>query len=180
MIGGGRDGRNVWIPSHCKKSRLFLWAPPPAVADVALEELLKSRHKRPDLTHVVVIPRLMTPRWRRLFMKVCDFICLISPGPLLWPTHAYEPLCLGVVLPYVHCRPWSLKRAPLLVEMGRDLRRVLEAGEGDGEDILRKLFGLLKRIAPLLQHVACGVLHVPRANKIPDAPRRGRGGKPMA
>ena len=169
VTGGTLDGRQVWIPTHCHKEQVFLWAPPPAVADAALEELLKSRHKRSDLLHVVVIPRLMAPRWRRLFNKVCDFTCDISPGPTFWPPHMYEPLWVGIVMPFVHCRPWSLRRAPLLVEMGRDLRRVLKAGEGDGGDILRKLLNLPKRIATLPQHVACGVLHVPRINEVPDA-----------
>ena len=42
---------------------------------------MKARHKRTDLFHVVVIPRLMTPRWRRLFNKACDFLFIVSPGP---------------------------------------------------------------------------------------------------
>ena len=82
---------------------------PPAVVDAAMEELFKSRHKRADLFRVVVIPRLMAPRWRRLFNKVCDFTCVVSPGPSFWPTNMYGPLWVGVVLPFVHCRPWSLK-----------------------------------------------------------------------
>ncbi len=134
----------MWIPTHCKKDQMFLWAFPPVVADAALEELLKSRHKRSDLLHVVLIPRLMAPRWHRLFSQVCDFTCVVSPGPSFWPPNMYKTLWVGVVMPFVHCRPWSLKRAPLLVEMGRELRGVLEAG-----DILRKLLGLPKRIAPL-------------------------------
>jgi hypothetical protein len=64
-------------------------------------------------------------------------------------------------LPFIHCRPWSLKRAPLLVEIGRDMRRVLEESECDAGDHLRKLLLLPKRIAPLSQRVACGVLHIP-------------------
>jgi hypothetical protein len=60
---------------------------PPAVVDAAMEELFKSRHKRADLFRVVVIPRLMAPRWRRLFNKVCDFTCVVSPGPSFWPTN---------------------------------------------------------------------------------------------
>jgi hypothetical protein len=148
---------------------------PPAVADAALEELLKSRHKRSDLLHVVVvITRLMAPRWRRLFNKVCDFTCDVSPGPTFWPSHMYEPLWVGIVMPFVHCRPWALKQALLLVEMGRDLRRVLKTGEGDGGDILRKLLGLSKRIATLRQHLACGVLHVPRIDKVSDASHDSR------
>ena len=171
ITGGMLDERQIWIPTHCHKDQVFLCPPPPAVADVALEELLKSRHKRSDLLHVVVIPRLMATRWRRLFSKVCDFTCDVSPGPAFWPSHMYEPLWVGIVMPFVHCRPWSLKRAPILVEMGRDLRRMLKAGEGDGGDILRKLLGLSKRIATLPQHVARGVLHVPGIDEVPDASR---------
>ena len=152
---------------------MFLWAPPPSVADAALEELLKSRHKRTDLFHVIVLPRLMAPRWRRLFLKVCDFTFAASPGLPFWPTGMFEPLWVGIVLPFAHCRPWSLKRAPLLVEMERDLRRVFETGEGDAGNILRKLLHLPRRLAPLSQRVACGVLHLPWGDQVPDAGDRG-------
>jgi hypothetical protein len=64
ITGREMDSRVVWIPRHCMKGRIYLWSPAPAIADAALGELLKSRHKRTDLTHIVVIPRLMTPRWR--------------------------------------------------------------------------------------------------------------------
>jgi hypothetical protein len=47
-------------------------------------------------------------------------------------------------------RPWSLKQAPLLVEMGRNMRGLLKTGEGDGRDLLQKLLLLTKRLAPLL------------------------------
>jgi hypothetical protein len=62
----------------------------------------------------------------------------------------YKPLWVGIVLPFVHCRSWSLKQAPLLVEMGREVHGVFETGEGDARNILRKLLQLLKWIAPLL------------------------------
>jgi hypothetical protein len=173
ISGGALDGNKIWIPTHCKKDQMFLWAPPPSVAEAALEELLKSRHKRTDLFHVIVLPRLMAPRWRRLFLKVCDFTFVASPGLPFWPTDMFEPLWVGIVLPFAHCRPWSLKRAPLLVEMERDLRRVFETGEGDAGNILRKLLHLPKRLAPLSQRVACGVLHLPWGDQVPDAGDRG-------
>jgi hypothetical protein len=147
---------------------MFLWAPPPAVADVTMEELLKSGHKRANLIHVVVIPRLMAPRWHHLFNKVCDFTFVVSPGLSFWPTNMYTPLWVGAMLPFVHCRHCSLKQAPLLVEMDWELWRVLEASEGDGGDNLQKLLHLPKRLAPLLQRVACGILHIPWCNKIPN------------
>ena len=155
------DSKGVWIPRHCTKGQINLWAPAPAIADDALEELLKSRHKRTDLTHIVVIPLLMTPRWWRLFNKVCDFTFIVSPGAAFWPSHMYESLWVGIVLPFIHCRPWSLKRAPLLVEIGRDMCRVLKESECNAGDQLRKLLLFPKWIAPLSQCVACGVLHIP-------------------
>ena len=172
----------MWMPTHCKKDLMFLWAPPPAVADAALEELLKARHKRTELFHVVVIPRLMTPRWRRLFNKACDFSFIVSPGPPFWPADMFEPLWVGIILPFVPCRPWSLKRAPVLVEMGRDLRTLLETSEADAGNLLRKLLLLPKRLATLPEHVACGVLHIPWSgdHQVPDGGDEGRSWKSMA
>ena len=161
IVGGALDHNNVWMPTHGKGGRMFLWAPPPAVADVAMEEVLKARHKRPDTFHVMLVPRLMTPRWRRLFRKACDFSFVVSPGCPHWPTNMYEPLWVGIVLPFIKHRPWCLKRAPLLLEVGRELRGVLEAGEGNERDILRKLTLLPRRVDALSFHLACGVLHLP-------------------
>jgi hypothetical protein len=87
ITGAELDDQNVWIPLHCRKDQMFLWAPPHAVADADMEELLKSRHKLTDLFHVVLIPRLMMPWWQRLFNKVCNFTCVVSPSP---------PFCLTI------------------------------------------------------------------------------------
>jgi hypothetical protein len=162
------------MPMHCGKDQMFLWAPPPAMADAALEELLKAWHKQTDTFHVVLIQRLMSPRWRRLYNKVCDFTFVVSPGTWFWPHNMFKPLWVGIVLPFVHCRPWSLKQAPLLVEMGRNMRGLLETGEGDGRDLLQKLLLLPKWLAPLLQHLAFGVLHIPRDGQISNAGNFGQ------
>ena len=167
IVGGGEDRRGVWIPKHGPSGRVFLWAPQPAVADAALEELLKARHKRTDTFHVVVIPRLMTPRWRRLFNKACDFTFVAPAGVSFWPSDMYEPLWVGVVLPFVRHRPWCLKRSPLLVEMGRNVRRLLPAGEADVGNILRKLLRIPKRANSLSEGLACGMLQVSRTGPIP-------------
>ena len=161
ITGGAPDRNNVWIPTHGRAGQLFLWAPPPAVADAALEELLKARHKRTDTFHVVVVPRIMTPRWRRLFNKSCDFTFVVSPGSPFWPDSMFEPLWVGIALPFVKHRPWSLKRAPLLVEMGGRLRGLLETSDADARNLLRKLLLLPRRVDSLPFRLACGVLHVP-------------------
>ena len=179
--GGYLDKHKVWIPNHEAKNQMHLWLPPPAVADAALEELLKARHKRTDTFHVIIIPRLMTPRWRRLFNKACDFTFAVSLGHPFWPDSMFEPLCVGILLPFSTHRPWCFKRAPLLVEMGRELREVLAAGEADGGDILRQLLKLPGRVAPLSERVACRVLHVPgRPSDVSDGCNRRRVGKSVA
>ena len=178
--GGKLDQHKVWMPLHCPTNNLFLWAPPPAAADAALEELLKSRHKRTDLFHVVVIPRLMNPRWRRLFNKVCDFSVVIPPSCSFWPITMFEPLWLGIVLPFIPHRPWCLKRAPKLVRMGIALREMLPSREEHAGNLLRELLRMPKWLATLPQGMARGVLHVPGGRYLPDDGDCGRGRKPLA
>jgi hypothetical protein len=89
----------------------------------------------------------------------------------------FEPLWVGVILPFAHCRPWSLKQAPLLVEMGRDLWRMLKASEGDARNLLQEILQLPKRLATLPQHMACSMLHLPGTNQVPHACNLGQGGE---
>jgi hypothetical protein len=63
----------VWISTEIKEG-WFMWHPPPALADVAVEELEESRHKRKHLNHVFVSPRLMTFAWRKRLKKICDLV----------------------------------------------------------------------------------------------------------
>jgi hypothetical protein len=160
-MGGTLDQHNMWISKQGDKNGMFLWAPPPPVADAAMEELLKARHKCTDTFHVVLIPRLITPRWRRLFNKACDFTFVVSSGSSFWPADMFGPLWVGIVLPFTHHRPWCFKQAPLLVEMGGDLCKLLETSEADAGHLLRKLLQLLWRVGSLLQRMACRVLHMP-------------------
>ena len=161
------------MPQHCARGQAFLWTPPPAIADAALEELLKSRHKQTDLFHVVAIPRLMTPRWRRLFNKACDFTFEVSPGPDFWPESMFEPLWVGILFPFTHHRPWCLKRAPALVDAGIKLRQVLAASERNAGNILRKLWALPGQVSCVPERMACGVLRVPWPGDIPAQTHRG-------
>jgi hypothetical protein len=72
---------------------VHLWTPPPGAALIALKELARSRHKRPlEVTHVVMIPRLLwDEEWRSRFEKEMDFCFFVHNGAL-WPHSAFEPL----------------------------------------------------------------------------------------
>ncbi len=90
----------------------------------------------------------------------------------------YEPLWVGILLPFSIHRPWCFKRAPLLAEMGRDLHKVLAEGEIDGEDILQKLLKLLVLMASMSEHMACGVLHVSELPTFPTIAIEDEQGNP--
>ena len=176
-ISGNKDKHGVWIPHHEPSGRTHYWAPPPAAADAALEELAKARHKRPDTYHIITIPRLMAPRWRRLFNKLCDFTFVVSPGSSFWPDGMFEPLWVGIILPFTRHRPWCFKRARLLVEMGRNLRRLLSESEDRSGNLLRKLWSLPERIAPVSELLASRMLLMPRTREVPDEDSSRRSGK---
>lgn len=142
--------------------------PPPAVADAMFEELLKARHKRNDTFHVIVVPRLMAPRWRRLFHKVSDLHFVVPAGASFWPSDMYEPLWVGVVLPFTSHRPWQFKRAPLMVELARKLCEVCKDSDFLAGNILRKLLKLPRRLASVPPSVASGVLHLPGDRPLSD------------
>ena len=167
-MGGHLDKHGVWMPDHEPSGNIHLWAPQPAVADAVLEELLKARHKRTDTTHIIVIPRLMAPRWRRLFHKAVDMSFVVDPGISFWPTDMFEPLFVGVLLPFIPHRPWSLKRAPLMVELGRQLRQVCKEGNFLAGRILRKLLLLPRKLACMPAGVALRMLHMPREENLPS------------
>ena len=50
----------------------YLWTPPPAASDAALEQICRNFHLHHCNFHIVCIPRLMTSRWRKQLLKVCD------------------------------------------------------------------------------------------------------------
>jgi hypothetical protein len=101
---GGRvhsDGH--WRPTL--RSGKFVWAPAPAAAWIALEELRKARIKRQKSTHVFVCPRLMTPEWLRQLNKASDIVITVPVGHPAWPTHMFEPLFIGIVFPFIRHQP---------------------------------------------------------------------------
>ncbi len=108
IVGGERYIHGVWIPTQAKNSRAYVWEPPPIIADVALEECLKSIHKQTDAYHVFLIPRLYSPLWLRMFYKISYFMFQLSPGNLHWPLTLHEPLFIGIALPSLSRPPWSL------------------------------------------------------------------------
>ena len=132
------EPRDWFTKGHTQKCNV--WCPPPAAADAALEQLGQAIHKRPYNTHVVVIPRLMTSRWRKLLGKICDLVFTVPLGTEAWSDSQFEPLVVGIYFPLCRHNPWRLRRTPILERAERDLRDLPHTTIGWGGIVLRELF----------------------------------------
>jgi hypothetical protein len=98
----------------------FVWCPPPAAADVVVEQLGKARHKRPSLFHLVVVPRLMTGYWRRHLTREADCYFRVNRSSV-WPATLHEPLLIFVCLPLNTHSPNFPARQSLLEDFQREM-----------------------------------------------------------
>ena len=124
-----------------------LWMPPPAAMAVALEQFAKARHKRPEVPHVFVVPRLMTGHWRKELSKDADVLFTVRVGVSFWSSSQCEPLIVAIALPFVTRRvspeswrgPWVVRGSCLASELHQDLARVVgppRKGSSDQPDDL--------------------------------------------
>ena len=103
----------------------YLWTPPPAAADAAVEQLCRNFHLHEDSCHIVLIPRLMTVRWRKQLGKVADIIVTMPFDDVVWSyLSEYEPLILFVVLPFHSRAPWKLKKAKYVERCEGNLQKM--------------------------------------------------------
>jgi hypothetical protein len=129
----------------------FVWTPPPAAADVVVEQLGRARHKRPESMHLVVVPRVMTGYWRRHLTRGSDFYFVVD-WPEVWPLKEhFEPLLIFVCLPFCSSSPRHIARAGLLEEFQRDLlgERVREVSGTHRRNLLRKLLERARALCPV-------------------------------
>jgi hypothetical protein len=159
-----------------QKDGCFLWAPPPAAADVVAEQLGEARHKRPDCLHITVVPRLMTARWRKSLAKEADLIVELPAGNVYWPSEMHEPLILLVSLPLCRHPPWSYKRTGFVEGLRGELRAVWQGVPERSGTLLRKLLLQERDFQSMQEGVVRNMLHHFdwRSVSDPSAERRGR------
>jgi len=92
----------------------FVWTPPPAAADVAVELLGKAKHKRPASEHIMIVPCLMTSHWQKQLSKIYDVVFTVPVGSSVWSFSQHEPLIVGISFPLSQHRPWQLRGTPML------------------------------------------------------------------
>jgi hypothetical protein len=137
--GGTFDSRGMWIPTDTPSSWI-LWSPPPVAADIAIDELLVSRHKRHHINHIFIVPRLYTHTWRKKLFKVSDLVFEVPPGARsFWPSFTHEPLVIGLTLCFSSAHPWQLRQSNPILELGWELQSMWKMEEGSERSLLCQL-----------------------------------------
>lgn len=159
IVGGSKNADGVWIPEY--REATYIWTPPPAAAQVAVEQLRRARLKREGSTHIMILPRLMTPEWRRQLFRVSD-LCLELPFDNIWDKAGqHEPLTLAIVFPFLSHSPWQLKRSQAFLAMGNVLRRLWKEDQVTTGSILHKLFVIQRSLSDLSPGVVRKMLQGP-------------------
>ena len=103
-----------------------LWSPPPGAMETVIELFNEDRLAHPSMSHVFVIPRLMTHLFRRSLGKDADLMFEAASGSWFWPLSMHEPLIVAIVLPIVHVPrhrgPWVLRSSELSKHAAAELQ----------------------------------------------------------
>ena len=117
----------------------FIWAPAPAAAEAALDQLCEAKHIRPEGSHIFVCPALLTPRWRRKLGKIADALFHVPVGSRVWSKNQHEPVLIGLMCPLLSSRPWQVRHcSSVLAQLRLDLPKVWS------EDLASERLGLRK------------------------------------
>ena len=120
--------------------RNYLWTLPSTAAEAAVEQLCRNFHLHEDSCYIVLIPRLMTSRWRNQLGKVADIIITMPfDNVVLNYLSEFEPLILFVVLPFYGCAPWKLKKTKYVKRCEGNLQKMCKDNFSLGGNLLRKL-----------------------------------------
>ena len=168
----------MWFDIPFQEDGVFVWTPPPALANVALERLAEAHQIRPWNTHIMLVPGLWTAKWRKDLTKASD-ICVTLPfDDNNWPQSTqFEPLTLAVAFPLLSRNPWRVKRAHFLQERSLELRGLRKRNFAFAWDYLRKLWLQAWTMDPLPGSVACPLLQGSSRRPIPQGLGSARKGE---
>jgi hypothetical protein len=84
----------------------------------------------------------MTHLWRKQLYKVADVVFTLDAGrcPDVWSAPMFEPLVIGIILPYLPFAPWSRRSTEPVLDVVSQLSGVWASLQGDKRFILRKLW----------------------------------------
>jgi hypothetical protein len=86
---------------------IFVWAPPPAIADVTVAQMVAAHLARPWTMHIFIAPTLMMNQWQKQLNKVSDLRITLPFDSDVWPEKSeIEPLTLAFTFPHLRVAPW--------------------------------------------------------------------------
>jgi hypothetical protein len=160
---------NSWLTPegwYAGSSRIgmYVWCPPPAAADAALEQLCKCYLKQPGgVASLFIVLRLLTSRWRKRVFRVGTFSFTIPSATTVWKKGQHKPLICIVCLPLSCNRPWYLRGTKLIGDMERSLRGMQSFTSSRTGSLLRKFL----EQARALESMPSGMVrHLLRADEV--------------
>jgi hypothetical protein len=87
----------------------YIWTPPPALADLTMEQMCEVKHVHPHTSHVFHCPALVTACWRKQLLKAPDYVVTLLQGSSAWVANQHEPVVCALIGPLLSTRPWPVK-----------------------------------------------------------------------
>ena len=130
-----------WFVVPFTQDGTFVWCPPPAAADVAVELMAEAIHLRPWNTHIFICPVLMTGKWRKLAGKASDLSITLPFDDEFWPADCeYERLSLAISFPLLNRAPWRVKRTDFCLRQQDQMHRLQRCLFAQARNHLRKFW----------------------------------------
>ena len=165
MWKDGADG--IPRPILANGRKVYIWAPAPMAAEVALAEMRKARIKRQQSAHIFVCPRLCTSLWLRHLYKAADFVFEVPVGTgNVWTKAMHEPLLIGILFPFIRVKPWQLRDTPKMHAVGRQLRQVFKDTGMDGSNLLREFWSCCLNCGDLSEPMVWKLLYFEQYSKL--------------
>ncbi|KAL7579146.1 hypothetical protein ACA910_019170 [Epithemia clementina (nom. ined.)] len=128
----------------------YVWTPSPTAALEALEQLCDCKHVRPQSAHLFACPALMTNRWWKNLGRIADIVFTVPVGSFAWPLFHHEPVIVGLIFPFLNCRPWQVKRDRNRVDdFLAGLQGMSSSGPSDVGNHMHKLWAFAREHADL-------------------------------
>jgi hypothetical protein len=99
----------------------WIWAPPPVLAKVVVEQMCEAKHIFPNSKHVFVCPAIMTGYCGKLSDTM---FTITARNRGVWSKQMYEPLKIAFVCPLLSSRPWNAGRLNRMSKWERDMHEV--------------------------------------------------------
>jgi hypothetical protein len=128
--------------------------------------MAEAAHIRPWNTHIVVVPNLMSARWRKTLIKAADIVVTLPFDATVWPKETeFEKLTFAIVFPLLSREPWRVKRCPLFRDVEVTMRGMSGSTFAQYGDRLRELWTSARALQSMPSSVARSLLH----NKTPGS-----------